>query len=320
MRPVAKWQALDGGPSGRNSKKTGRDRLLPVARLVARVEFEGREMAYVYVNGSIVEESEAVISVLDHGLVAGDGIFEALAVYDGTPFAVRRHLERLARSAAGMRFTQMPDLGEVEDAIHRVVKANQIGFGKVRVTYTAGDGPLGSDRLPSSPRLVIATAPLGPIAPTAKVALSPWPRNERGILAGLKTTSYAENVVGLNWAISQGADEIIFPNLKGELCEGSGSNIFVVVDGELITPTLASGCLAGVTRDLIVEHLGGVERDVPIEALKSGVVEEAFLSSSLREAQAITFVDDFALPVAPGPVSLEISRHFRELIKDNLNP
>ncbi len=293
---------------------------MPVARLVARVESEGREMAYVYVNGSIVEESEAVISVLDHGLVAGDGIFEALAVYDGTPFAVRRHLERLARSAAGMRFTQVPDLGEVEDAIHRVVKANQIGFGKVRVTYTAGDGPLGSDRLPSRPRLVVATAPLGPIAPTAKVALSPWPRNERGILAGLKTTSYAENVVGLNWAISQGADEIIFPNLKGELCEGSGSNIFVVVDGELITPTLASGCLAGVTRDLIVEHLGGVERDLPIEALKSGVVEEAFLSSSLREAQAITFVDDFALPVAPGPVSLEISRRFRELIKDNLNP
>ena len=76
---------------------------MPVARLVARVESEGREMAYVYVNGSIVEESEAVISVLDHGLVAGDGIFEALAVYDGTPFAVRRHLERLARSAAGIR-------------------------------------------------------------------------------------------------------------------------------------------------------------------------------------------------------------------------
>ncbi|MDA8397454.1 MAG: aminotransferase class IV [Actinomycetota bacterium] len=277
-------------------------------------------MAYVYVDGSLVKESEGVIPVLDHGVVAGDGVFEALAVYDGTPFAVRRHLERLARSVSGMRMTTAPDLEVVEAAIHDVVKANQIGFGKVRVTYTAGDGPLGSDRLPSRPRLVVAAAPLAPIAPTAKVAVSLWPRNERGILAGVKTTSYAENVVGLNWAIAQGADEIIFPNTKGELCEGSGSNIFVVVDGELITPTLASGCLAGVTRDLIVEHLGGVERDLPVDVLKSGLVQEAFLSSSLREAQAITFVDDFALTAAPGPVSLEISRRFRELIKDNLNP
>ena len=277
-------------------------------------------MAYVYVDGSLVKESEGVIPVLDHGVVAGDGVFEALAVYDGTPFAVRRHLERLARSVSGMRMTTAPDLEVVEAAIHDVVKANQIGFGKVRVTYTAGDGPLGSDRLPSRPRLVVAAAPLAPIAPTARVAVSLWPRNERGILAGVKTTSYAENVVGLNWAIAQGADEIIFPNTKGELCEGSGSNIFVVVDGELITPTLASGCLAGVTRDLIVEHLGGVERDLPVDVLKSGLVKEAFLSSSLREAQAITFVDDFALTAAPGPVSLEISRRFRELIKDNLNP
>ncbi len=277
-------------------------------------------MAYVYVDGSLVKESEGVIPVLDHGVVAGDGVFEALAVYDGTPFALRRHLERLARSVSGMRMTTAPDLEVVEAAIHDVVKANQIGFGKVRVTYTAGDGPLGSDRLPSRPRLVVAAAPLAPIAPTAKVAVSLWPRNERGILAGVKTTSYAENVVGLNWAIAQGADEIIFPNTKGELCEGSGSNIFVVVDGELITPTLASGCLAGVTRDLIVEHLGGVERDLPVDVLKSGLVKEAFLSSSLREAQAITFVDDFALTAAPGPVSLEISRRFRELIKDNLNP
>ncbi|MDA8386493.1 MAG: aminotransferase class IV [Actinomycetota bacterium] len=284
------------------------------------MEFEERLMAYVYVDGSLVKESEGVIPVLDHGVVAGDGVFEALAVYDGTPFALRRHLERLARSVSGMRMTTAPDLEVVEAAIHDVVKANQIGFGKVRVTYTAGDGPLGSDRLPSRPRLVVAAAPLAPIAPTAKVAVSLWPRNERGILAGVKTTSYAENVVGLNWAIAQGADEIIFPNTKGELCEGSGSNIFVVVDGELITPTLASGCLAGVTRDLIVEHLGGVERDLPVDVLKSGLVKEAFLSSSLREAQAITFVDDFALTAAPGPVSLEISRRFRELIKDNLNP
>ena len=276
-------------------------------------------MGFVFIDDRLVEDSQAVISVFDHGLVAGDGVFEALAVYGGTPFAVRRHLERLARSAAGLRLDP-PNLTVIEAAIHQVAEANKIGFGKVRVTYTAGDGPLGSDRLVSSPRIIVAGAPLGPIPPTARVSISPWPRSERGILAGIKTTSYAENVVGLDWARAQGSSEVIFPNLAGMLCEGSGSNIFVVIEGSLVTPPLSSGCLAGVTRDLIIEFLGGIEADVPVDKVTSGDLSEAFLSSSLREAQAISHFDDFAMPVAPGPVSLNIAERFRELIKDNLNP
>ena len=276
-------------------------------------------MGYIFVDDRLVPDSEASVSAMDHGLVAGDGAFEALAVYDGTPFAVRRHLERLVRSLAGLRLDP-PNLGLIESAIYDVVQANRIGFGKVRVTYTAGDGPLGSDRLESPPRIVVAAAPLGPIPPTARVSISPWPRNERGVLAGLKTTSYAENVVALDWARSQGSSEVVFPNLAGMLCEGSGSNVFVVVGASLLTPPLSSGCLAGVTRDLIVEFLGGIEQDIPLAQVTSGEISEAFLSSSLREAQSITHFDDFAMPVAPGPVSLEIAERFRELIKDNLNP
>ena len=96
----------------------------------------------------------------------------------------------------------------------------------------------------------------------------PWPRNERGALAGLKTTSYAENVVALAEARRRGGTEAIFANLAGHLCEGTGSNVFYVVDGELRTPTLASGCLAGVTRALVLEWCGGVEVDEPIEVVE----------------------------------------------------
>ncbi len=167
---------------------------------------------------------------------------------------------------------------------------------------------------------MVACAPLAPLAPSARVHVAPWPRNEHGVLAGIKTNSYAENVVGLDWAISQGSSEVIFKNIAGDLCEGSGSNIFLLMDGDLITPTLSSGCLAGVTRDLIVEYLGAKEMDTPIESLTEHRFQEAFLSSSLRETQYIEAVNGVVVATEPGPVSTEISRRFKELIKDNLNP
>ena len=130
----------------------------------------------------------------------------------------------------------------------------------------------------------------------------PWPRNERGALAGLKTTSYAENVVALAEAKRRGATEAVFANLAGHLCEGTGSNVFYVVDGELRTPTLASGCLAGVTRGLVLEWFGGREVDEPIEVL--GEASEIFLASTTRDVQGVEQWDGRDL-AAPGPVTAE---------------
>ena len=133
----------------------------------------------------------------------------------------------------------------------------------------------------------------------------PWPRNERGALAGLKTTSYAENVVALAYAAERGASEAIFANLAGHLCEGTGSNVFYVVDGELRTPTLASGCLAGISRALLLEWYGGREVDEPVEVLAEA--EEIFLVSTTRDVQA---VHALRRPGArgPGPVTAECQR------------
>ena len=138
---------------------------------------------------------------------------------------------------------------------------------------------------------------------TAAVVAVPWPRNERGALAGVKATSYAENVVALAEAARHGASEAIFANLAGHLCEGTGSNVGYVVGGEVRTPTLGAGCLAGVTRALLLEWYDVVEIDEPIEVLDSA--EEIFLMSTTRDVQGVHRCGARELS-APGPVTREL--------------
>ncbi len=149
---------------------------------------------------------------------------------------------------------------------------------------------------------------MGAWGPTEDVCVVPWPRNERGAMVGVKTTSYAENVVALAHAAERGAGEALFANTAGNLCEGTGSNVFVVVDGRLLTPTLASGCLAGVTRALVLEWSDAQEADVPVGALAGA--EEAFLTSTTRDVQPIRLVNGTALPAAPGPVTAAVMETF----------
>src|SRR6185437_4791286 len=137
---------------------------------------------------------------------------------------------------------------------------DEIEFGRLRYSVTGGAGPLGSDR-DDSPLTYIVTAGSQPRPPaSASVAVVPWTRNERSAVAGLKTTSYAENVVALAYAKERGAIEAVFANTRGELCECTGSNIFVVRDGQVLTPPADSGLLPGITRELTIEwaQLSGI--------------------------------------------------------------
>ncbi len=255
-----------------------------------------------WVNGRLLDDPGApAILVSDHGLTVGDGVFEAVKVVDDQPFALALHLERLARSAAGLGLPEI-DEGLVRKGVEAVLGGGGLTLGRLRITYTGGPAPLGSGRGEEPPTLVVVAAPMDPAAPTARVATMPWPRNERGALAGLKTTSYAENVVALAEAKRRGATEAVFANLAGHLCEGTGTNVFYVVDGELRTPTLASGCLAGVTRRLILEWVGGREVDEPIEVVEQA--SEVFLASTTRDVQGVARWDGRELQ-APGPVTAE---------------
>ncbi|RST17307.1 aminodeoxychorismate lyase [Streptomyces sp. WAC05374] len=263
----------------------------------------------LWVNGGLCDAAAARVSVLDHGLTVGDGVFETLKTQAGRPFAMDLHLDRLTRSARGLGLPD-PDLDEVRRACAAVLEANPVPRGRLRITYTGGISPLGSDRGDAGPTLVVAVGEAAPHVDSTAVITVPWTRNERSALAGLKTTSYAENVVALAKAHEQGASEALFANTAGRLCEGTGSNVFVVLDGKLHTPPLSSGCLAGITRALTVEWTGAQETDLPMDVLDRA--EEVFLTSSLRDVQAVHRIDGRELPGAPGPVTAKAMRIFAE--------
>ncbi|WP_298207462.1 aminotransferase class IV [Ferrimicrobium sp.] len=277
-------------------------------------------MAVVWIDGNLHEADDAGIPVSDHGLVCGDGAFETLVVVDGKPFAVTRHLHRLVRTARGMGLPE-PDIEIIRKGIDELVVRNALGTAKIRITYTAGNAGLGSHRPPQlKPRTVMATEPIAREATTTRLALAPWPRNERGVLAGLKTTSYAENVIALAWASERGASEVLFANTLGNLCEGSGSNIFIVHNGAILTPPLSAGCLAGVTRDLVIEGVGAREEDIPLTMLTDPLVTEMFVTSTLRMVQGVAILDQRHFDDAPGPITAKIQRYFADLMAEQLDP
>lgn len=272
----------------------------------------------VYVNGELLAAVEATVPIGDHGLTVGDGLFETMKVIGGTAFALTRHLRRLRRTATGMGLRDVPSEDVLRDAVESTIAANGEGVGRTRLMVTGGIGPAGTLRGDAGPTVIVTCGPSSAWSATARVITVEWPRNERGALAGLKSTSYAENVIALQRAQAEGADEAIFPNTVGNLCEGTGSNVFLVVDGSLLTPPLSSGCLAGVTRELLLEVLDVEERDVPISAL--GDAPEAFLTSSTREVQPIAIVDGRPLAGAPGPLTREASEAFAALVAGSLDP
>lgn len=278
----------------------------------------------IWLNGQLQEIEDASISPFDHGITVGDGVFETLISYGAEPFAFTRHHERLVRCAAAMELSVRP-LTELRDACLALLEANGLigQLGRIRMTVTGGPAPLGSERGDSGETTLIATAPAPSMGETCAVSVVPYTRNEGGALAGLKTTSYGENVVALSFAKNRGSGEAIFANTRGELCEGTGSNIFIVSDGRLVTPPLAGGCLAGVTRALVLElcEKEGFEvhqEAVPVTALHQA--SEAFLTSTTREVQPISTVDGAALPNVPGETTARLRSAFRALAESNVNP
>jgi branched-chain amino acid aminotransferase len=275
----------------------------------------------VWVNGQRVGPATASIAALDHGVTVGDGVFETCRVVDGAPFALTRHARRLDRSMAGLGLPPA-DHRVIEAGIKSVLGGEPIAFGRLRYTVTGGAGPLGSDRQDSPLTYIVTAGTQLPNPDTAKLVIVPWTRNERGVTAGLKTTSYAENVVALAYAQERGAVEALFANTVGNLCECTGSNVFVVVDGEILTPDLTSGPLAGVTRELVVqwcrqEGLTVREEPLPMSILKQAA--EVFITSSTKDVLAVHAIDDQAL-AAPGPVTARAAEIFERLSAEFLDP
>ena len=275
----------------------------------------------VWVNGEMVDGGTPSIGALDHGVTVGDGVFETCKVVDGVPFALSRHAARLDRSMAGLGLPTA-DHEVINAGIRSVLAGEPIAFGRLRYTVTGGAGPLGSDRS-SSPLTYIVTAGSQPPNPeSGKLVVVPWTRNERSATAGLKTTSYAENVVALAFAKERGGVEALFANTVGNLCECTGSNVFVVVDGEILTPDLDSGPLAGVTRDLVItwcRQEGITVREEPLPMVILDRASEVFITSSTKDVLAVHAVDDRPLPVS-GPLTTRATEIFSRLSREHLDP
>jgi branched-chain amino acid aminotransferase len=251
----------------------------------------------------LTDPDAPAVAVTDRGFTLGAGVFETLKAIDGQPFALTRHLARLAHGATVLGL-DAPDLALVRRGVAEVLSAEPHPLGRLRITWT------GTTLAVTSMAFVAYPA-------TTAIVTSPWPRNERSPLAGIKCTAFAENTLSTAHAGANDAGEAILANLKGELCEGAGSNLFYVVDGELRTPTLASGCLPGVTRGLVLEWSGAREVDAPLGVLAEAT--EIFIVSSTRDVQPVHAVDGRAL-AAPGPITESVARLWAERAAQSPDP
>jgi branched-chain amino acid aminotransferase len=271
----------------------------------------------IWLDGRLYDDPrDATIAGTDHGLVVGDGVFETLKVTEQGAFAVRRHLHRMDRSAAALGLPP-PDHTLIREAIDAVLDGRDFGRGKLRITYTGGRGPLGSEAAYGPPTLIVALTPAAPAPPLTSIVTAPWTRNERGALTGVKSTSYAENVRGLRYAAERGASEAIFLNTVGQVCEGTGTNIFLVFGDTIVTPPLSSGPLAGITRELIMKWSSIEERELALEEAKRA--DEVFITSSMRDIQGVERWDDQIFsPMRP--ITEAVAVTFAELSQADLDP
>lgn len=278
-------------------------------------------MTTVWIDGEVLDAALARVAALDHGLTVGDGVFETCKVVDGEVFALTRHLRRLKRSARvlGLR---CPEPQTVREATTQLLAAERpLPLGRLRITVTGGAGPLGSDRGDAPPTVILALGAASPWPARIAVVTVPWPRNEHSAVAGAKTTSYAENVIALQRAHEQGAHEALLPNTAGMLCEGTGSNVVLDLDGRLVTPPLSSGCLAGITRELFLEW--AAKHGLPVEErdLEMSVLEDArdiLLTSSTRNVQQVQTLNGQPVPGSElGRAAVEL---FDRMAAEGLDP
>lgn len=279
---------------------------------------DGSDKIVMWVDGRLVSPLEPALRADDHALV-GDGAFEAIKVLDGRPFALTRHLDRLGRSLSPLGIELDTDAAHAAVTALMATPQAKVSPSWLRITVTGGSAPMGTGGIGTQPTIIAAVAPMAPWGPTSNVVIAPWARNEFGPTAGLKTISYADNVIAYRYAHAEGADEAIFANTQGQLCEGTGSNIMVAVDDGLITPTLAAGCLPGVTRDLLLEWMPDLEeRDIPIGDLATAA--EAFLTSTSRDVHPIATVDATSLADAPGPLTKHAMDVWHERAARDIDP
>ena len=261
----------------------------------------------VWMNGGVVSQSAARLDPLSQGFLHGVGVYDSLLLRAGRPVFLTRHLRRLADGAARLQLPA-PDAVTVQSAITLLTEAHGLTEGRVRITLAAGASPTMHPGPATNNITLITLAPLSPVKESAALTVTRFRRNEHSPLAGIKFTACADSILAQRAALAAGSDEALFLNNAGEVCEGAFSNIFLVIAGHVVTPPPASGCLPGVTREVVLELCAS--HGVPAEEKTLGTAslreaEEIFVTSSIRGIQPVHRLDDHAL-AAPGKITLQI--------------
>jgi branched-chain amino acid aminotransferase len=277
---------------------------------------------FASVNGVVTEAADARVCVLDNGFTFGDAVYETLRTYGGRPFHLDRHLERLRRSAEGLRIA-LPqsdaELGERVDAL-LAASGNAESYLRIIVSRGVGDISYAFERV-VGPTVVMVTKPYQPLPAAAyadgvPVVLSSVRRNHPSALdPALKCCNLLNNALAMQEARAKGALEPIMLNLDGHVAEGAGSNVFLVKGGVLLTPPLSAGILAGVTRAVVLERaraLGVTAREETVDVPELLAADEVFITSSLKELVPVATIDGARVGTGrPGPLTRRLLDDFR---------
>lgn len=283
-------------------------------------------MTKVYISGNLVDKEQAKVSVYDHALLYGDGVFEGIRVYGGKVFLLAEHVDRLYESALAIRLEIPMSRADMAAAVNSTVAANGIGDGYVRLVVTRGAGDLGLDpRKSKNPQTIIIaeTITLYPremYEQGLKLITASTMRNHSAALSPrIKSLNYLNNILAKIEGTDAGCVEALMLNHKGEVAECTGDNIFIVKGGVLKTPPSEAGILEGITRNAVIglaRDAGVTVQEVPLVRHDIYAADECFLTGTAAEVIAVASLD--GRPIGdgkPGPITRDLLARFQKLTR-----
>ena len=280
----------------------------------------------VYINGRLYDKQDAKISVYDHGLLYGDGVFEGMRIYGGKVFRLQDHLERLWHSAKAIWLEMPMSMEDLASAVNQTVKANELADGYVRLIVTRGAGTLGLDPHCTSDSQVIIIADLISLYPEEFyekgleiITVSTIRNHPAALSPRIKSLNYLNNILAKIEGLQAGCVEALMLNHRGEVAECTGDNIFLVTRGQLLTPPIDAGILEGITRAVVIElavAAGITVREIALTKHDVYIADECFLTGSAAELVPVVKVDSRRIGDGrPGPITQQLLTRFHELIR-----